>query len=654
MKKLLSIVLLLHFVFIVFGQNYEFKDYKFSDEKSPKIASELASENEIYLQRDIKIEILVDGNDVKQYYLLHEKILLNSDDAIERNNKVYIPFGINEKLLVNKVRVVLSDGKINELSNDDIKEETNEETGTKYKYFAVNGLEKGALIEKIFILEERPELNGKVIKMQLDQPVVNTSFELIYPIHLEMKYKSYNNLPDAELNQEAYGTEKASLFLTATNIEPFPTNESYANENANTKIFRYKLYANAASGAYNLNNYKEYASSVYENLHVETDNKMNESIQEFLKDVPKASSVEDQISFVENKIKTNITHNKYFNENKIFTDVFKSKQANDVDMMQLYLAVFKELEIEAQIVLTSKRYTTLFDLEFESLDQISDLLLYFPSCEQYVEPTTAEYRMPLFNFNYGENYGLFIQEKEFGGVKMGMGEVRKIEIPDGSVTHDFTDISVDFTKDIENPTIHTVHKHQGYSAMSYQLIKDYVPADRYQDILYDIAENFTQKKENISVKSENDGISFLGKKPFILDMTFDGSDLIQKAGNNILFNVGVLIGKQMEMYQADKRVLPVEMPFPHFYTRTIEFLLPDGYTILNPEVFDMEYTTQSDDKKYAVWKSSITIKGNKATVSNSEKYFYVQIPLKVFDDYKKVINAAADFNKIVIVLSKTK
>lgn len=78
---------------------------------------------------------------------------------------------------------------------------------------------------------------------------------------------------------------------------------------------------------------------------------------------------------------------------------------------------------------------------------------------------------------------------------MGVGEVKMIEIPDGNTTHDFTDIVIDFTKDTENPEVHTIHKYQGYSATSYQVIKDFVPDDRYKEIVDDIANNFTQEAE---------------------------------------------------------------------------------------------------------------------------------------------------------------
>ena len=651
MKKLINLCGLLIIASALYAQNFEFKNYTF-DDSNMEVPLSLINENEVILLRTIKKEVTVDEKSVRQFSLMHEKILINSDKSIERNNKVYLPFRIDESVLANKLRVILKNGKKTELSSADIKEEVNNETGVKYNYFAINGLEKGAIIEKIFILEEAPSFNGRMVSMQGNAHIVNTTFELIFPAHLGFKFKSYNGLPDAVLKEKAYGDKKNAMTIKASKIEPLPTDETYANETAHSNFFKYKLESNTATGAKNLSNYREFASAVYENLHPELEKKTDETVSKFLKEIPLSKDPMEQIRNVEHKIKTTVTFNRFFDENKDFSEAIKSKQANELDMLRLYIAVFNKLGIKYQTVLTSKRFETYFDKDFETLEQVDEVLFYFPDVNKHLEPVAAEYRIPLFNFNYGANYGLYIKEREFGGVKMGVGEVKMIEIPDGNTTHDLTDIVIDFTKDIESPEVHTIHQYQGYSATNYQVIRDFVPDDRYKEIVDDIANNFTQEAEKISIKTSNDGIKHLGKDPFIIDIKFHGKDLLQKAGDNLLFNVGVLIGKQMEMYQAEKRVLPVEMYFPHFYTRNITIKLPEGYKVANPEVFNIEHYVKIDGQDAGGWRSSAKQTDKTLEVTNYEYYKSMQFPLSVFDDYKKVVNAAADFNKIVMVLEK--
>lgn len=633
-----------------YTQSVEFKNYDFGDIKT-EIPSQYQNEKEVILERNIKIELISEGNTSVQYFLTHEKILINSDDAIQRNNRVYIPFRIDESLLTNKVRVILKNGDVINLRKQDIKEEIDEERGVKYNYYAVNGLEKGAILEKIFILRENPDLKGNTIKLQTEIPVAKASLELIFPDHLGFKYKSYNNLSEAELKEDVY-EGKHVISLNQFDIKGLTDDERYANWNAHVMMFRYKLDSNSYTGAKNLFSYNEFAGNVYENLNPELDKKSQKAVDDFAKKIQKSSKTDEQIWNIENRIKNTIVHNRYFNANQNLADVLKNKQADDVDMLRLYLAVFKSFNIEVETVLTSKRYTKFFDKDFETTEHLDDLLLYFPGVNQYLEPTTLEYRFPMFNFNYGENYGLFIKEKEFGGVKMGVGAVEKIEIPD-SITHDYMNITVDFTKDIENPAIHTNISYGGYSALNFQPIKDFVTEDSYKEILKDIANNYTLETEYKTLKTKNDGLDFVGKKPFILDVTFEGKDYTQKAGNNILFKVGETIGKQMEFYQEDTRVLPVEIYYPHYYTRTIKIILPEGYKVKNPDSFKMDFKAEVNGKDEAGFISSYKEKANEITVSNYEYYSTIHYPLDVFEAYRAVINAAADFQKITLVISKT-
>src|SRR5690606_36470114 len=141
------------------GQDSQLMDFEYSDEKI-EIPDIYKNENEVFLQKDIKIDILTEENSAVQYFLIHEKKWINSDEAIERNNKVYVPFRSDESLLLNKVRVINENGKTIELNPRDIMEEMDEEQGIKYNYYAINGLTRGSVIEKIFLIREAPDLEG--------------------------------------------------------------------------------------------------------------------------------------------------------------------------------------------------------------------------------------------------------------------------------------------------------------------------------------------------------------------------------------------------------------------------------------------------------------------------------------------------------------
>ena len=656
MKKI-AIKTILVFAFITIcnfsnAQEYTFKNYDWDAKVSTaEIPDKYKNEVEVILNRNVKIEIASDGKDVVQYYLFHEKIYINSDDAIERNNRIYIPFNINESVIETKARVILSNGKIISLDKKDIKEEVDEEKGIKFNYFAVTGMEKGAIIEKLYVLKEFPELDGKTIKVQDEYPILNVNFELIYPNFVKFITKSYNGLSEATIDTKRF-ENKEVLSLSEKEIPALHDDEKYANWNANLKMFRYKLYENYNNGAKNIYNYKKFATTIYERFNEELDKKSQKAVDEFCASIPKSKDTQEQVWNIENKIKKTIPYNRYFDTKENLADVIKAKQANQSDILKLYLAVFKHFKIEANTVFTSNRYKDVFDSEFESYESLSEILFYFPSVNSYLCPTEIEFRTPLVPNYLTNQYGLFIKPKDVGGITMGTGESQFIQIPGTEITHDVMEITVDFTSDLQNPTIKSKMSFGGYSGMNFQPIKDFADPKQYKDILKEVAENYTQQKEFKSIAAENDGLDFVGKKPFVLNVEYEGKDLVQKAGDNYLFSVGKIIGPQMEFYQENKRVLPVEIDYPHSYLRKIKIILPEGTTVKNLDKFNLNFNTNINGKDEAVFISNYNATKNEINVENVEYYKIMNYPLEKFDEYKAVINAAADFNKIVIILNK--
>lgn len=99
-------------------------------------------------------------------------------------------------------------------------------------------------------------------------------------------------------------------------------------------------------------------------------------------------------------------------------------------------------------------------------------------------------------------------------------------------------------------------------------------------------------------------------------------------------------------------MLPIEIDYPHSYTRKIKLILPKGATIKNLEKFNMDFKTQINGKTEAGFTSKYTKNNNEVIIENSEFYNIVNYPLSSFEQYKAVINAAADFNKVVVIISK--
>ncbi|MBS4041679.1 MAG: DUF3857 domain-containing protein [Flavobacteriales bacterium] len=647
MKKLIILSLILFF----FLGNAQTELMQFTFTNQPVVIPEtFKTYDDIVLERNIKIEVANIKNQATQYFLFHQKIWVNSNDAIERNNRVYIPFRLNESVLKNEVRVINKDGKITTLTSKDIFEEVDKEKGIKYTYFAIKGLELGSVIERLYILEEAPDLKGLTMSVQQERPILSYSFEHISPKHLGFLFKTYNGLPEPVLRKDHYEGKNSILIEDKNIVALDEDDEKYANSNRWAKQFKFKLNENFANKTKNFFGYAEFANNVYNNLHKPLDKNQQKAIEDFCKPIQKTSR-NQWIKEVENKLKTLVDYDRNYDAQKSFTDIIKTKQSNEYDLIRFYVAAYQHLGVPYEVVFSSRRFSYLFDPQFEITEQLKDVLIYFPETKQYLEPANDNYRYPLFNFNYGENYGLFIKEFELSGSKMGIGEIQKIEVPN-EITTDIMNIEVDFTKDLLSPKIQTNIQYGGYSAINFQGIKENVPADRYQTVLKDIADNYTMKTEQVKVTAQNDATNLIGEKPFILNMEFEGTELTQQAGEKILFKLGETIGRQMEFYQEDQRKLPVEIYYPHYYVRNFKIKLPEGYVVENLQDLNMNFEVKDQGKKTAYFVSNYQQKGQEITIENKEDYLVIHYPLSLFEDYKAVINAAADFNKIVLVLSK--
>jgi hypothetical protein len=119
-----------------------------------------------------------------------------------------------------------------------------------------------------------------------------------------------------------------------------------------------------------------------------------------------------------------------------------------------------------------------------------------------------------------------------------------------------------------------------------------------------------------------------------------------------LLKIGDIIGRQVEMYQEKPRQLPIELPYPHVLDRKITIYIPDGYTVKNPNDLNFDVTYKDGDVVTLGFVSNYTVKGNEIDLNIHETYRNVLYPLSQLAIFQKVINASADFNKVVLVLEK--
>ncbi len=116
--------------------------------------------------------------------------------------------------------------------------------------------------------------------------------------------------------------------------------------------------------------------------------------------------------------------------------------------------------------------------------------------------------------------------------------------------------------------------------------------------------------------------------------------------------MGELIGSQAEIYESTPRQFPIYIHYPHLMKRRILLEVPAGYKVLNLNDLNIKSVFENNGKRTMGFESSYAMDKTLVTIDIIEDYREVYYPLDQYLPFQKIINAAADFNKVVLVLEK--
>jgi len=646
------------FVFLLFlslsnlTKSQEF--YKSYDwESNPIYKIENSDKDMIALKEKVVTEFYFEGQDLIEYYLEHKVLWLNSDDRIEEYNKIYLPFSNRSKLEVNKARVIKKNGEIIELDESKILTAENEETGRTFKYFALEGVEKGSFIEYYYVEKRTPRFQGARFDVQNGYEKLKVEFDLYAPSNLIFKFKSYNDI--AEVTQDKSSSEKLHWQFSAVNVQGVDREEQ-APYDAATGFIIYKLHQNLANNAI-ITSYNTVANNLYSFYYADYDKETDKLLDNLIKETGISADIDEEAKAreIDLYIKQNIFFSETGGENlEDLKSVLTSKTANQTGIVKLYVGLFRKLGVTHEIVLTTNRLQLKFDKEFEATNFLNEFLFYFPASKKYLAPSKFGTRFGFPPPIYTDNYGLFITGYNIDGKRKAFAEIKYIEPIEAKYSTDEMYIDVRFDKeDFTKTNIKLDRKMNGYYAMAIQPFMNLIPADRKNEIIDDgFAKSIDKNGEIQSREIINEDPNLFGLKPFELKFEINSEYFVEKAGNKYLFKIGDLIGPQMEMYQEKKRVLPLEAEFNRSYYRTIKVSIPEGYRISNLEDIVIKNMYSKDGKDIFVFDSYYKLDGNILTVTADEHYRENIVAPEDYEEYRKVINSAADFNKVTLVFEK--
>ena len=616
------------------------------------IESKLQNEPALVILDNRRFEYIDDTkNGMHMYYTVHKIIHVNNDHGIEYFNKVYILMdGVSETREIH-ARAILPGGKVVEVLNENIKD-IKDEDGHSYKIFAIEGLEKGSEIEYYYTVDRNTVFFGREL-FQERFPVLASSLELVFPKRLIFDVKPYNCKPISSIDTTKSG--KTVLHIDIPELVG-ADKEKYSSYSANMARLEYKLSYNSAKGSdQRLFTWNELAKKVY-SIYSTVTPKDASRIKDFVngKDWSRLKEDSDKIMAVENFVKDNFAYREEAGENgDDLEKILKNKIASMIGLMRLYGAIFSDLQINYQFVLTTDRNNLQIDKNFENWNNCDYAVFYFPDLHGYLVPTKPGCRYPLIDPDWAGANGLFCKNVSIGGMNTAIAEVKPIQLEDFRKSYNNLDITLNLNKDLDSLLIDSRFIFGGYTAIHYREPFNLATEDQKKEIFKSMSKN--QLNTETIIRSDIENLSYEDankSKPFIVHQTVSSGDLVERAAEKILVKVGLVIGPQVEMYQEKLRRTPIRIDYPQTENRRIRFVIPAGYRIKNPEDVNIRQVYEENGIQSMGFVSSYTLKDNELNIDILEDYRKEAYPISLYDQFVKIINASSDFNKVVLVLEK--
>lgn len=648
MKKTLLIILVLLDT-LVFSQFH--KTYDWSKENSEEIKvdstyndSSLGLINKYIIEYHSDIDSL--SNSFDKFLTRHAKIKIVNIKGVDYHKTLYIPMYNSLSLIDLKVRTTDSLGNVRNLERSDLIEQENDELSTNFKVYQLNNLEINSSLEYIYTTKEKNEIHGSQI---LQEEYFNNKTEFILIAgKFKSKVKAYNT--NEVFDTKLINGVKAKNFIIY-NMNSIST-EEYSTVQANRVNVIYQCYS-----ADKKNSQNEFWTNITNSIHpIAFPSKYTKELIT-LNDLilPKKAnySTFQKLNIIDNYLKkTFIIEENGKSELSNLDYILKNKKASNIGIIQLYSSLFTYNDINYELLITSNRYFNKFDPEFFNPDNLRELLFYIPEEKKYIIPDRNEYRIGEAPFNVLGNYGIFINKnKDY--------YFSTINESDKNYSVIKRTIGVDFKK-MKSVIINEVQEFTGHWATTNRALVN------LSDVNSDLTDYLTtsgiasKKVIDYSIKNKELNQSEYNK-PFVVNSTISTESLInehktdyptKKRLKKYNFKLGSIIGTQSQLYSDSERVNPIEIRYPNFYEYSITIKIPRGYKIEDAKKINIDKKYVSNGNITAKFKSNYTINKNLLTITIEEFYKSLKYSKAKYQDFREVINAAADFNKLEITFIK--
>lgn len=587
--------------------------------------------------------------DMRLFATEHRIVRVNSSDGIEQFNKIVVPVLENGAPVDIRARTISPRGEVHEVKAADMKELKDGEGNRGFRIFAVDGVEKGSEVEYYYTRERNFNHFGSEV-LQGETAAHDVTFELISPEALTFEARTYHG-PAVTKDTTVAGHRILRLTLKSV---PGLRNEAFANVAAQRMRVEYKLAYVASKGQIRQFTWADASQYMYRTMTTlgKDDVKAVAKVLTAAK-LPVGGPLPERIRAAENYVKLNF--NLEEGASAALSQVVATHNAPEAGFTHLLAAIYRTLGVDYELVVTSSREAAPFDGSFDTWDYLDHFALYFPGTGQFLAPGRPDMRYGMLPAEWTAGSGLFIKGVTLGNIESAVGKVKDIPaLPAEQSPHDI-DVTVAFSPDLDKSTVQLRQTLGGYPAAQIQPFWAMIPEAKRTEIMQGLQKSVVPDATNfqkLEVRNVERGLSPL-EKPFIVESQLESAALLDKAGPRYLFKIGTLLGQQTELYQKEERQFDVENDNNRRYLRTIRFDVPTGYAVRNLNDLNVDVKAGPDAQKPDYdFHSSYVQQGQTITVTVAENYRQIRWPKSDFEAFRAVVNAAANWNKVVLVLDK--
>lgn len=633
-----------------YGQ-LSYQPYKWEDKRSLYPVPEEQAGIPLYvIHQTVQYQYAYDepSRDFVCYKTLHKIIRVNNDEALSSNNRIYIPMYNTIGVMAVKARSITPDGREIILDENNIKELQDEKSG--YRIFAIEGAEVGGEIEYYFTQKMHGSSFG-VELFQYDYPVNRFDFRISTPENLEYDFNVVND-PGAVSQVDT--TDQGNVYtFTAVDI-PALYNEDFSSYDASRKRIDFKLAYNSVAGKGRLFTWGDAGKRIYDQVCLR-EKEEEKQLKKFMKSLNLSGGNSwDNFLKAEHYLKSNLMLEKEAGGDASKIDfVLKNRYGSPLGFTRIYAALASQLGLDYEIVVSCDRFSKNFDPDFDSWSYLDDFLIYFPDQDLFLSPESTSFRVGTIPADYLTNYALFIHPERIQDFIYPISRIDQIPAPGFEENFDNLDIVVNFMSDLGGNQVTVSRSYKGYMAEYYKAALPILEEEQKKQMLNEIVKYLAPDAEIESLETLQADLDYKDwKQPFIVKSDFTTKGYIQLAGNTLLFKAGELIGPQSEMYQESERKMDIVNDYNRGYLRKITINIPEGYTIQNPDDLTLKEQVFEGERLIFNFDSNYELKGDQLDITIEEWYDQIHYPKEKFEDFRRVINAAADWNKVVLVMKK--